>query len=124
VVVSGKVRGNTVKETAMTSFKKVSDAIQFSSEKMKKNGLFETDRFFCDLYCFEPGQEQAPHAHQGSDKVYYVVKGRGVFQVGEEERELGEGEIALAESGQKHGVTNRSNERLLVLVYMAPKPAH
>lgn len=108
----------------MSSFKKVSDSIQFSSEKMKKNGIFETERFFCDLYCFEPGQEQASHAHQGADKVYYVVKGRGVFQVGEEERELGEGEIALAESGQKHGVKNRRNERLLVLVYMAPKPAH
>ena|SRR5438552_2019173 len=108
----------------MSSFKKVSDAIQFSSDKMKKNGIFETDKFFCDVYCFEPGQEQASHAHQGSDKVYYVLKGKGVFEVGEEKRELGEGEIVLAGSGQKHGVTNRSNERLVVLVYMAPKPAH
>ncbi len=108
----------------MASFKKISDAVQFSSEKMKKNGIFETERFFCDLYCFEPGQEQASHAHQGSDKVYYVVKGRGVFQVGDEERELGEGEIAMAASGQKHGVINRSHDRLVVLVYMAPKPAH
>ncbi|HEY7168403.1 MAG TPA: cupin domain-containing protein [Candidatus Binatia bacterium] len=108
----------------MSSFKKLSDLTQFSADKMKKNGVFETERFFCDVYCFEPGQEQASHAHQGSDKVYYVLKGRGVFQVGEEERELGEGEIALAGSGQKHGVKNRSNERLTVLVYMAPKPAH
>ena len=105
-------------------FKKLSEAMEFSAEKMKKNGIFETDRFFCDVYCFEPGQVQAPHAHQGADKVYYVLKGKGVFQVGEEERELGEGEIALAASGQKHGVTNRSNQRLVVLVYMAPKPAH
>ena len=30
----------------MTSFKKVSDSIQFSTDKMKKNGLFETERFF------------------------------------------------------------------------------
>jgi quercetin dioxygenase-like cupin family protein len=105
-------------------FKKLSDAMQFSADKMKKNGIFETDRFFCDVYCFEPGQVQAPHAREGPDKVYYVLKGKGVFQVGDEERELGEGEIALAASGQKHGVTNRSNERLTVLVYMAPKPAH
>jgi len=105
-------------------FKKLSEAVEFSAEKMKKNGIFETDRFFCDLYCFEPGQVQSPHAHQGADKVYYVLKGKGVFQVGEEERELGEGEIALAASGQKHGVTNRSGERLVVLVYMAPKPGH
>jgi quercetin dioxygenase-like cupin family protein len=105
-------------------FKKLSDAMQFSADKMKKNGIFETDRFFCDVYCFEPGQAQASHAHEGADKVYYVLKGKGVFQVGNEERELAEGEIALAASGQKHGVTNRSNERLTVLVYMAPKPAH
>jgi len=108
----------------MSSFKKLSDAMQFSSEKMKKNGIFETERFFCDLYCFEPGQTQAAHTHEGSDKVYCVVKGKGLFQVGTEERELGEGEIVLAASGQKHGVTNRSNDRLVVLVYMAPKPAH
>jgi quercetin dioxygenase-like cupin family protein len=108
----------------MENFKRISDALQFSSEKMRKNAIFETERFFCDLYCFEPGQVQAPHAHQGSDKVYYVIKGKGWFQVGEEEKELGEGNIVIAESGQKHGVTNRSNERLVVLVYMAPKPAH
>lgn len=108
----------------MENFKNISQALQFAPEKMKKNGIFETARFFCDLYCFEPGQVQAPHAHQGSDKVYYVVKGKGWFQVGKDERELGEGEIAIAESGQEHGVTNRSNERLAVLVFMAPKPAH
>ena len=105
-------------------FKKLSDSMQFSADKMKKNGIFETDRFFCDVYCFEPGQVQAPHAHEGADKVYYVLKGKGVFQVGDEERELDEGEIALAASGQKHGVANQSNERLTVLVYMAPKPTH
>jgi quercetin dioxygenase-like cupin family protein len=108
----------------MEKFKNIADALQFLPDKMKKNGLFETERFFCDLYCFEPGQTQASHAHDGSDKVYYVVKGKGQFQIAEEERELGEGELAMAPSGQKHGVTNRSSDRLIVLVYMAPKPAH
>ncbi len=42
---------------------------RFSPEKMVKVGLFETERFFCDLYCFEPGQAQKPHTHAGSDKV-------------------------------------------------------
>ena len=108
----------------METFKKISDAMQFSSEKMKKNGIFETGRFFCDLYCFEPGQTQPAHTHEGSDKVYFVVEGKGIFQVDGEERELGAGEIVLAGSGQKHGVANKGNERLVVLVYMAPKPSH
>ncbi|MCZ6823318.1 MAG: cupin domain-containing protein, partial [Deltaproteobacteria bacterium] len=52
-------------------------AHRFSSEKMQKVGLFSSERFFLDLYCLEPGQSQKPHAHDGSDKVYLVVEGRG-----------------------------------------------
>lgn len=108
----------------MSYFKTLSEAIQFSQEKMKKNGVFETDRFFCDLYCFEPGQEQAAHTHGGQDKVYYVLEGRGVFKVGEEERDLGAGEIVLAPAGMNHGVANRGAQRLITLVFVTPKPAH
>jgi quercetin dioxygenase-like cupin family protein len=108
----------------MSNFKKLSDLKQFSAEKMKKNGVFETDRFFCDTYCFEPGQEQSPHTHGGEDKVYYVLEGKGVFTVENEERELGAGEIVLAPAGQKHGVANRSQQRLVTLVFMTPKPHH
>ena len=108
----------------MSNFKKLSDARQFSPEKMKKNGLFETERLFCDLYCFEPGQSQSPHTHEGSDKIYFVVQGKGRFQIGGEERELGEQEIAIAPSGRRHGVTNPGPDKLVLLVFMAPKPSH
>lgn len=107
----------------MERFKQISEAIAFAQDKMKKNGLFETERMFCDLYCFEPGQAQSPHTHAGSDKLYFVVKGKGVFEIGEEGRELGEGEIALAPSGEKHGVSNPGPGQLVLLVFMAPKPA-
>jgi len=108
----------------MEKFRKVSEAAQFALEKMKKNGLFETDRLFCDLYCFEPGQAQAPHTHEGSDKIYFVVQGTGRFQIGQEERELREDEVAMAPSGLRHGVANPGPERLVLLVFMAPKPSH
>ena len=108
----------------MSNFKKLADAMQFSAEKMKKNGIFETERFFCDTYCFEPGQSQSPHSHAKEDKVYYVVEGRGSFTVGEEEREVGAGEIVLAPAGQSHGVANRSQQRLVALVFVMPKPQH
>jgi quercetin dioxygenase-like cupin family protein len=108
----------------MANFKRIGDAAQFSAEKMKKNGLFETDRMFCDLYCFEPGQSQPPHTHEGSDKVYFVLGGKGKFQIGGEEKELGENEIALAPSGLQHGVSNPGPGRLMLVVFMAPKPSH
>ncbi|HWP57969.1 MAG TPA: cupin domain-containing protein [Candidatus Acidoferrales bacterium] len=108
----------------MENFKKLADVAQFAPDKMRKNGIFETSRMFCDLYCFEPGQAQAPHTHEGSDKIYYVVQGKGRFQIGDAEKELSTNEIAIALSGQRHGVANPGPERLMLLVFMAPKPAH
>ena len=108
----------------MEKFKKVSDALQFSGDKMKKNGLFETDRMFCDLYCLEPDQAQAVHAHEGLDKVYFVLRGKGLFQIGGEVRELEKDEIALAPSGESHGVKNQGPDQLVLLVTVAPKPLH
>ena len=107
----------------MDEFKNVAAHVAFAAEKMKKVNLFTTERMFCDVYCFEPGQEQTPHAHAGSDKVYYVLRGNGQVRVGEETKELGPGDIALAPAGSAHGVRNPGPERLTVLVYMAPKPS-
>ena len=47
-----------------------------------------------------------------------------MFQIGDKERELGKDEIVLASSGQKHGVKNAGPDRLILLVFMAPKPIH
>ena len=101
---------------------KVRGAVAFSPEKLKKISLFDTDNFFCDIYCFEPGQSQKVHTHDGSDKVYYVLEGRGKVTVGKEVKELAADEITLAPSGEDHGVLNDSGERLVMLVFMAPKP--
>ena len=94
----------------------------FNEQKMQKVNLFETDRMFCDIYCFEPGQEQKTHTHAGSDKIYYVLEGKGSFHIGGKSQELGEQMIVMAPSEVEHGVVNSSTERLVVLVYMAPKP--
>ncbi len=97
-------------------------AYRFSAEKMQKVGLFASEHFFLDLYCLEPGQSQKAHAHGGSDKVYLVVEGRGLFQVGDEEQRLDPGEATLAPAGETHGIVNDSPDRLVVLTWMAPPP--
>ena len=101
----------------------VLESIDFSSEKMKKVGLFDTDNFFCDIYCLEPGQFQKVHSHEGSDKVYYVLEGQGKVTVGVEEKELAQNEVTMAPSGEDHGVVNHTEDKLVMLVFMAPKPA-
>lgn len=97
--------------------------IRFADEKMQKIGLFETDRFFFDLYCLKAGQAQTVHSHAGSDKVYYVLNGRATMRVGAELQELTPGQAVLAPAGEEHGVRNVGEEPLTLLVFMAPKPS-
>ena len=101
----------------------ISDAVAFSEEKMKKNALFDSPHLFYDAYCLLPGQSQKVHAHEGSDKVYYVLSGTGLFTVGDEEEDFGEGHAVIARAGVSHGVRNETNENLVLLVTMAPKPS-
>ena len=101
----------------------VSEAVAFSEEKIKKNALFDSQHLFYDAYCLLPGQTQKVHSHEGSDKVYYVLQGTGRFTVGEEERDLGEGHAVIARAGDTHGVRNETQENLVVLVTMAPRPS-
>jgi mannose-6-phosphate isomerase-like protein (cupin superfamily) len=103
--------------------KRIADAASFSEEKMQKNVLFDSEHLFYDLYCLLPGQAQKVHAHDGSDKVYYVLRGTGRFTVGDEERDLGPGHAVIARAGEQHGVRNESGEELVLLVTMAPRPS-
>lgn len=89
---------------------------------MQKVNLFETERMFADIYCLEPGQEQRRHAHAGSDKIYCVIEGSGRFQIGDDEQDLGPDQIVLAPSNVEHGLRNNSQNRLVILVFMAPNP--
>jgi len=101
----------------------VADSVAFSEEKMKKNSLFDSPHLFYDTYCLLPGQAQKVHAHEDSDKVYYVLRGTGRFTVGEEVRDLSAGDAVIARAGEPHGVSNETREDLVLLVTMAPRPS-
>lgn len=95
---------------------------RFSPDKMQKINLFETERMFTDIYCLEPGQQQRAHAHAGADKIYFVLEGTGRFLIGGQERDLGPDNIVIAPSDIEHGVINATQERVVLLVFMAPNP--
>src|SRR3954463_4554670 len=61
----------------------VADRARFAAEKMQKQDCFASDRLLLGLNCFEPGQDQKVHAHEGADKFYLVLRGRATIVVGE-----------------------------------------
>ncbi len=96
--------------------------IAFNPAKMNKVNLFETEHFFCDLYCLLSGQSQSVHSHDKNDKTYTVLQGELVVTLGTEEATLGPGDSVLAKAGVPHGIRNDSNEDGVSLVFMSAHP--
>src|SRR5262245_45786812 len=96
--------------------------IRFFDVTLQKVPLFESAKYFCDLYCLKTGQDQRIHSHSESDKIYFVLRGTGLFHIAGEEKELTEGEAVIARPGQDHGVKNSSADDLILLVFMTPRP--
>ncbi len=98
------------------------DHAAYSSDKMGKTTIFQSERLLVGLNAFEPGQSHALHAHAGMDKVYSVVEGDGVFLLAGRELPMRAGDLLVAPEGVAHGVRNTGSTRLLVLAILAPAP--
>jgi quercetin dioxygenase-like cupin family protein len=107
----------------MPNFKDYREYTGVNLDRHYKATLFQSERLLLGLNCLEPGQTQAAHTHDDQDKFYFVVEGVGEFQVGDEVIEAGTGMTVWALAGVLHGVTNRGDERLVLLVGIAPAPA-
>lgn len=94
----------------------------FAVDRMSKTSIFDTPRFFLDLYGLLPGQEQRPHLHDGNDKVYVCLEGEVTVTVGDQGGMVRKGEAVLARAGERHGVRNDGPHRAVLLVFMAPNP--
>lgn len=62
-----------------------------------------------------PGTEQAAHFHHRQDEVYLVHRGRAGFRIGDEEVELGEGEMVHVRSTTPRNFWNAGEEDLVLV---------
>jgi mannose-6-phosphate isomerase-like protein (cupin superfamily) len=102
--------------------KHLSSHATFAPNKMGKATIAQGDFLFAGLNCFEPGQEHAPHAHQGQDKLYVIVEGAGIVTIGEESDHLSAGDAAFAPCGVMHSIRNPGPGRLIVMAVLGPPP--
>ena len=106
----------------MTDFKDYREHVAPREGAVGKSTLFESPRLLLGLNSLEPGVEQRVHTHSGQDKFYHVLEGHGTFTIGDTVRELGAGHVVWAAAGVEHGVVNHRDERLVLLVGIAPAP--
>ncbi len=101
----------------------IADHVGSRDEKFYKTTLFRGEQLMLGLNCLEPGQVQTPHDHADQDKFYFVVDGRGLFTLGDDTQTAGPGELVWAPAGLRHGVENRGEQRLTLLMGIAPAPS-
>lgn len=63
------------------------------------------------------------NAHSGSDQWLFVISGRGLARVGDEEVSLEPGTLLLIESGETHEIEGAGGDELRTLNVYAP-PAY
>ncbi len=107
----------------MQHFKDYSEHFGTSAAKPYYTRLFDSPRVALGLYCLEPGQAQAQHAHPAQDTFYLVLEGEGNFSVGSEQRLAGAGMVVWAPAGVEHGLQNSGARSLVLFVGVAPAAA-
>lgn len=67
-----------------------------------------------------PGRAVTPHHHQELEEIYYILSGRGVMSVGDEQREVGAGDAVYVPRGYRHTLENTGDEPIRLLVVCGP----
>ncbi len=69
----------------------------------------------------DPGEKLKRHV-TSVDVVFYVLEGRGVVEIGDERREVGEDSLIDSPAGIPHCWYNESDDILRFLVIKVPRP--
>jgi mannose-6-phosphate isomerase-like protein (cupin superfamily) len=71
-----------------------------------------------------PGMATDEHSHPQAEEMYYVLRGRGLMTLAEEQRAVGPGDGILIPPGTRHAIRNVGQESLVILCCCAPPYSH
>ena len=71
--------------------------------------------FGANVLVIEPGEVGTPHYHEEQDELYFVHKGRAIFDFPDNRIELGPGWLVHVEAETPRRVTNPGSEQLVML---------
>jgi len=73
------------------------------------------------LLHWPPGFATVPHLHPGAEEIFQVVRGRALFTFGDEpEREVGPGQLLLAQRDVVHAIRVPESGSLVLFAAVAP----
>jgi mannose-6-phosphate isomerase-like protein (cupin superfamily) len=121
VLLSSRVRRSyAVADVEQRNLKRF---VHFSGDGVRRETVFETDRVWTQVLCFERNQGIGPLIDPDADGVFLVVAGEAVFLVDGKRKRLEQWGTVLVPAGAEVSVTNASIEPLVVFLMTAPPPA-
>jgi mannose-6-phosphate isomerase-like protein (cupin superfamily) len=66
------------------------------------------------------GRATTAHYHRTTEELYYLVEGEGRMRLGEEERDVRNGDCIVIPPGVEHKLTNTGDRPLVLLCCCAP----
>jgi mannose-6-phosphate isomerase-like protein (cupin superfamily) len=96
----------------------------FSEVAASIKSMFKSDQLQMDVLLLNPHQYISPIVEPISDIIYFVLRGEGVFEIGDEVLVMTRNTSVLVEMGVSSGIINESDEQLTVLKVAAPPGIH
>jgi mannose-6-phosphate isomerase-like protein (cupin superfamily) len=70
------------------------------------------------------GKATDEHYHMESEEIYYIVRGSGLMMIGDEQRDVSEGDGIVIEPGMKHKIWTKGDNDLVFLCCCSPAYTH
>lgn len=103
--------------------KKLSDMpIMKTAHNVDARNLYDTENAVISVITLNPGQSLKKHITP-VDVAFYVLKGRGIVEIGTEKQEVGANTLIESPKDIVHCWYNESDEELSFMVIKVPKPA-
>ena len=96
--------------------------VHFSPQGVTRETVFDTERLWTQLLCFDRNQVVGPVVDDDSDAVFTIVAGEAVFVVDGRRKRMEQWGTVLVPAGSQVTLTNASADPLVVLVVAAPPP--
>lgn len=93
----------------------------YNYKKFKIGSVFKevpilTDQTMATILLIDSDSKTTDLNHPQKDRIYYIVKGRGMVTIGSETRNITEGELILIPKGSSHKYTTTTDRLTLISI--------
>lgn len=101
------------------SIRKLGDVPIDQYEYADYKHLFKTNKVIMSHVSVNPGQSVPAHTHDNEEQTYWVIRGKGLLRLGENEYEVEGGQGIYIPLGTEHTIKNIGEEPLEYVFFAA-----